>query len=341
MISYASRKLKGAEQRYCTRRRELLAIVEFVKLFRPYLWDRHVLIRTDHASLRYIKTQGNPDDQSLRWILYLENTKYHIEIRQGKKHCNADALSRLPMEPCHLNKCVCKEVDDLEATGDYQDDYLFDGAKDSRVVARFDGEGRRQDNAQVYALQVLKAWDPAELADEQQQDVDISLIYAAKASGDDKPHGADVAPLSEAAKTYLHDWNRLHIAINKVLYRTWESVDGTEEYEQVLLPIKCQEMVYRAAHETPTAGHMGRRRTLKKLQRKYYWCKMGEDIKLWIQTCEICQRRKRGCKPAKSPLMVQASGNPNERVAMDVIDHLRTTVNGNCSRLQTTSRSTS
>ena len=177
---------------------------------------------------------------------------------------------------------------------------------------------------------MLKAWDPAELADEQQQDVDISLIYAAKASGDDKPHGADVAPLSEAAKTYLHDWNRLHIAINKVLYRTWESVDGTEEYEQVLLPIKYQEMVYRAAHETPTAGHMGRRRTLKKLQRKYYWYKMGEDIKLWIQTCEMCQRRKRGCKPAKSPLMVQASGNPNERVAMDVIDHLRTTVNGNC-----------
>ena len=68
VISYASRKLKGAEQRYCTRRRELLAIVEFVKLFRPYLWDRHVLIRTDHASLRYIKTQENPDYQSLTTV---------------------------------------------------------------------------------------------------------------------------------------------------------------------------------------------------------------------------------------------------------------------------------
>ena len=56
VISYGSRSLKGAEQRYCTRRRELLAIANFVKHFRPYVYGRHVLIRTDHASLKYIKT---------------------------------------------------------------------------------------------------------------------------------------------------------------------------------------------------------------------------------------------------------------------------------------------
>lgn len=35
VIAYGSRSLQGREQRYCTRRRELLAIVEFVKHFKP------------------------------------------------------------------------------------------------------------------------------------------------------------------------------------------------------------------------------------------------------------------------------------------------------------------
>ena len=63
VIAYASRTLEGREQRYCTRRRELLAIVAFVKHFRAYLYGRECLIRTDHASLKYIKSLRNPDDQ--------------------------------------------------------------------------------------------------------------------------------------------------------------------------------------------------------------------------------------------------------------------------------------
>ena len=99
VISYGSRTLEGRERRYCTRRRELLAIVDFVKRFRPYLYGRHVLIRTDHASLKYIKTQNNPDDQFARWVERLEEILYTIEIRKGTKHCNADGLSRYPSEP--------------------------------------------------------------------------------------------------------------------------------------------------------------------------------------------------------------------------------------------------
>ena len=68
VISYGSRTLQPREQHYRTRRCELLAIVYFVKRFRPYLWGRHVLIRTDHTSLKYIKTQNNPDDQFACWV---------------------------------------------------------------------------------------------------------------------------------------------------------------------------------------------------------------------------------------------------------------------------------
>ena len=50
--TFASRTLTKAERNYCVTRRELLAIVEFVKHFRHYLQGPKFRMRTDHAPLR-------------------------------------------------------------------------------------------------------------------------------------------------------------------------------------------------------------------------------------------------------------------------------------------------
>ena len=100
-VAYGPKSLEGQQQRYCTRRRQLLDIMNFVNQFRPYLYGCKVLNRTDHhASLKYIKTINNPGDQSARWIECLE-LYYTIEVRSGVKHCNADELSpmRLARNP--------------------------------------------------------------------------------------------------------------------------------------------------------------------------------------------------------------------------------------------------
>ena len=72
VIAYASKKFKPREVRYCARRRELLAIIEFVKHFDVYLRSPTFLIRTDHASLRYIRTVQSLPAQFFRWIMFLE-----------------------------------------------------------------------------------------------------------------------------------------------------------------------------------------------------------------------------------------------------------------------------
>ena len=52
VISYASRCLTKAERKYCVTRKELLAIVNFVKQFRHYLYGKPFVVRTDHSSLK-------------------------------------------------------------------------------------------------------------------------------------------------------------------------------------------------------------------------------------------------------------------------------------------------
>ena len=113
MIANASKTLNTAERRYCVRRREMKAIVQFARHFRPYLYGRKVLFRTDHASLRYIQTMRNGSDQFHRWMEVLSEFDYTIEIRKGALHVNADGLSRLG---CNGKQCVCAQVDKFERT---------------------------------------------------------------------------------------------------------------------------------------------------------------------------------------------------------------------------------
>jgi hypothetical protein len=118
VIAYASRTLSEEEQRYCTTRRELLAVVTFVKHFRPYLRARHFLLRTDHGPLTWLHTTKNIKGQSFRWILRLAEYQFLIQHRAGKKHANADALSRLPQPETSCKDC---DMDHSEYRNRYRD----------------------------------------------------------------------------------------------------------------------------------------------------------------------------------------------------------------------------
>lgn len=53
-VSYYSRTLNKAEQNYSTTGKELLAIVDSVKHFRPYLFGKKFIIITDHKPLTWL-----------------------------------------------------------------------------------------------------------------------------------------------------------------------------------------------------------------------------------------------------------------------------------------------
>jgi len=100
VVAYYSKALSASEKNYCTTRRELLAVVKAIKHFRPYLYGRTFRLRTDHASLKWLCRPAEPFSQVACWLEILAEFSYRIEHRPGKKHGNADGLSRRQADGC-------------------------------------------------------------------------------------------------------------------------------------------------------------------------------------------------------------------------------------------------
>lgn len=92
--------LSKSERKYCVTRKELLAVVLFVKHFRQYLYGRKFKIRTDHSSLKWLMNFKDPKVQLARWIEMLSSYDFYIEHWPGKFHNNPDSLSRIPCKQC-------------------------------------------------------------------------------------------------------------------------------------------------------------------------------------------------------------------------------------------------
>ena len=161
-------------------------------------------------------------------------------------------------------------------------------------------------------------WSIEQIASEQQEDNDLKLLYRMKANGEQKPPPKKLSALSRAAKVYFHDWQHIVIKPNNIMYRVWESADGIEVRHQMLLPPNYREMLFHHLHKAVDASHMGKRGTLRRLKRTYYWYRMGEDIRRWIRACQTCQKRKHQCKLPKASTPIKLSVESNERIVTDV-----------------------
>ena len=90
VISYFSKCLSRTERKYCTTRKELLAVVMAVKNFHHFLFGQQFTVRTDHGSLQLLMRFKNCEDQIARWLEVLSAYTFTIVHRAGRVHNNAE-----------------------------------------------------------------------------------------------------------------------------------------------------------------------------------------------------------------------------------------------------------
>ena len=354
VIAYASRRLDRREMNYCVTRKELLAVVHFLRYFRQYLLGREFRIRTDHSALTWLKHTPEPVGQQARWLEIMEEFCFTIEHRPGVRHANADALSR---RPCSVRDCrchesahlVCKEelikprslkqcendglvtIQEVRVTrrrGKSKEDHdSVDNVVDCQdVVSHAQQEvvaevselcADSADNENLHGEVELSFWSPEGLKVEQRKDLDISFIIKLKENDDAKPPWEAVALASYDVKTIWAQWPRLAIK-DGLLKRRFEAADGLSSYWQVIMPTSLRNEFISLAHGGMTGGHFGRRRTTAAIQSRAYWPSWRSDMERFLRQCVPCARYHRGAIPRQAGLRPTLIGEPWERMSVDI-----------------------
>ncbi|KAF6216167.1 hypothetical protein GE061_000506 [Apolygus lucorum] len=291
VLAYYSRCLSKTERNYCVTRKELLSLVCALRHFDSYGLSsgEPFVVRSDHASLQWLKNFKEPDGQLARWLDVITPYNYQIQHRAGQQHQNADALSR---RPCVANDCK----------------YCL----------------RQEEKARSIAIRRTQVIVEKDWGDKQRKDAEIAPVISWVESGT-KPSWQDVSSYSPETKAMWAMLDTLKL-VKGLLVRNWENANGTKVVEQVIVPKELRQQILLNAHNF---GHFGRKRTLSEIRLRYYWSGMTKDVRMICAACQICGRRGKGRPSEKAPMQTYVTGAPFERICVDALGPLPTTENGN------------
>ena len=281
VVAYGSRVLSKAERKYSVTRRELLAVVVFITHFRLYILGCPFLLRTDHGTgaLLWLRSFKNPEGQLARWLEKLQEYSFTVVHRPGKKHLNADALSRRP-----------------EHTGDSDQ-----SAETSDISANAICFGRSDSD-----LRALQLDDEA-----------IGVVLRAKEANNQLTKD-DVSGKSHVTRRLVQIWDQLVLSKGVLMREYLDEKHGTS-HKQLVVPKALQADVLDELHAGISGGHLGIDKTLSKLKLRFYWPGHYQDVQNWCKACVDCATRKSPAPKNRAPLGSIPAGNPGQFVSVDIL----------------------
>ena len=312
VIAFGSRTLTKEERRYCTTRRELLAVVYFLKHYRHYLFGKRFLLRTDHGSLRFLLNFKDPQGQMARWLQVIGTYTFDVEHRPGRSHGNADAMSRGPCRQCGREETSIVRV------------VTRSQRRKEESASRKDTVVSVPEEPMVKGKRILypnwikdKSLQPEELLKEQEQDPVLGVILRMKKDAD-KPDWDFVASQGTEFKSYWSQWESLVLDPDGLLCRKFVPVRGQVRL-QVVIPKGMVDKLLGLLHDSVTAGHMGYKRTLACARLRFYWYRQRESVQMWCASCSKCAARKMApSRKRRASMKKHVTGEPFARIGIDI-----------------------
>ncbi|PIK44958.1 Retrovirus-related Pol polyprotein from transposon [Apostichopus japonicus] len=224
----------------------------------------------------------HPEGQTARWLEILGTYTFEISHRPGRFHGNADGLSRRPCSD-DCQHCTRTETGDIDRDGPMEfkthkwkrEEKTDQGDGCDRSNGTVDGETK--ETKQVAAVSSstepprpwLQKWTNQDLKAEQLKELGkktkLIVLRGKKCQ------------LKER-KAY---WG-LEVR-QGLLCRRWENHAGDCITWQFIVPRSLQEEVIQLLHDNPTSGHLGVRRTMYRVQERYYWNTWRRKVERWCK----------------------------------------------------------
>jgi len=198
--------------------------------------------------LSWLRRTPEPLPQLARWLTFIEQFDYEVQHREGKRHGNADGLSRRPALDENQEERVSQEVEagvdqgsrvkqnpkirDVEKSANEVDDEVWQFPHEGSAILN-EGES---------------------LQERQKADKDFGRLVSLRLARTEVPEYEDLSIESEANKKLCLQWENLEVR-NGLVYRRSRSHRGGEpDYLQLLVPRSDVEDVLRQCH---VGGHFG------------------------------------------------------------------------------------
>jgi hypothetical protein len=126
-VAYYSKTLNKSQRNWPAYDKELYAIIQATKQWKPYLAGKKFTIYTDHMPLKYLHSKEHLPHRHADYLEWLSLFDFDVQYKPGKANRVADALSRR-IDMKELNVILRVEVDDelvQEIVNGYDRDRFF------------------------------------------------------------------------------------------------------------------------------------------------------------------------------------------------------------------------
>ncbi len=295
VIAYGAKKLGPSQANYAPTKGELCAVIYFLKHWKYYLQFRKFLLRTDHEALKWIRSMDAPTGMVRRWLDVLASFDFEVQHRAGKKHMNADPLSRIP----NAEEGSAGEDSEEEVVHQLG---LVELRKDSRLPSL-----------------------PEEWRREQLHDLDLREVrrWVEDDSWPPLPIHKGLAPV---LKHYWGLQGKLLLDEQGVL-RFQDPLGRGKAQGLVCVPLHLQGEVILAAHKM--VGHKGVRNTLDRVLQSGHFPGARREVKRFIEGCASCQKKEDQQKGQRHTHATVPVGYPFQRLSLDFVGPLPKSKRGN------------
>lgn len=357
-ICYASRTLNDSEKNYSTIEKELLSIIYATKYFRPYIFGRKFRIITDHKPLQWLMNLKEPNSRLVRWRLKLEEFDYEIVYKKGKQNTNADALSRIEIYPTEVDQTETDVPPILQYMNEYNENPVLDleptpstskQNDDMSLIAQIDPDEENDETVHTSVENPILTINITE----KPLNYFLSQVSILKVSHNPRIEIKKVFQ-NPTPRTrfyiYITDETFEQQIINflkeyaspKTQYVFYFQNDENQDYykemcrfipntfknsafkllktNKLLIDINKEDRqlyLIKTQHEGIT-NHRGIQETINELRLKYYWPKLSNDVRNFINNCSICQQAKYERHPPLIKLqLTPTSTKPFETIHVD------------------------